>query len=566
MSGVMPLTRAVGRLLVLPLAICLLLGIAPARAVGPTVFPTTEFPPGYEAYHTYAEMEAVLDQAVADHPDIVAKLSIGRSYEGRELWTAKISDNVAVDEDEPEALFDSLIHGREHLTVEMNLYLLELLTDGYGSDERITHIVDSREIWLVFMLNPDGGEHDIAGDEFVFWRKNRQPIPGSSQLGIDPNRNFGFKWGCCEGSSAKPKDETYRGWTPWAAPEVRAYRDFIRSRVVDGRQQIRVAISWHSSGELIMWPYGYTDDPDVRTMTSDDRLAFVAMAAAMSALNGYNGQPSNRLYAVDGDQASWSHYEHRIFHFTFEMFPAEVEFYPGPEHIAPQTARNRDAVLYLLEQADCPYRAAGLGVTHCGALSDDLEIHRGWQIDPYAADSATGGSFERAAPRATRDAGGVKQRARVPSGEVAFVTDASGGTAGLHDLDGGVTSVASPALRLSAGGAWQVAFRYSFAHDRRSTRFDFLRLSVVGGDGQRTLIWSRNGLARNVNAEWRSATVSLEAFAGSDVRLLFEAADGGRPSLVEAAFDDVRVYAAGETAFAPPSASARAVGLGAYAA
>ena len=53
------------RLLVLPLALALLLGVAPARAVSPTAFPASEFPAGYEAYHTYAEMEAELDQAVA---------------------------------------------------------------------------------------------------------------------------------------------------------------------------------------------------------------------------------------------------------------------------------------------------------------------------------------------------------------------------------------------------------------------------------------------------------------------------------------------------------------------
>lgn len=563
MSGVMPLTRVVGRALVMPLAVCLLLGVAPTQAVGPSAFPDTEFPAGYEGYHTYAEMEAVLDQAVADHPAIVSKLSIGRSYHGRELWAAKISDNVGVDEDEPEVLSDSLTHGREHLTVEMNLYLLELLTDGYGVDERITRIVDSREIWLIFMLNPDGGEYDISGTEFAYWRKNRQPIPGSSQLGIDLNRNFGFMWGCCEGSSGKPKNETYRGWAPWVAPEVVAYRDFIRSRVVDGRQQISVAISWHTSGELILWPYGYTDDPNVRTMTADDRLTFTALAAAMSALNGYAGQPAQRLYTVDGDQASWSHYEQRIFHYTFEMYPAEIDFYPTDEHIRPQVERNREAVLYLLEQADCPYRAAGLGSTRCGPLNDDLEIGRGWQVDPFATDTATAGRFERAIPGRTRDAGGVKQLAVVPSGQFAFVTGAAGGKAAASDLDGGVTSILSPALQLDAGQPSQVSFAYSFAHNRRSNAADYLRLSVVEGTS-RTLIWSQPGRQRNVNAAWRTRTISLDAFAGRTVRLLFEAADGGRASLVEAAIDDVRVYALGEGAFAPASAPARRVGGSTY--
>ena len=142
----LPVTRV--RVLLPLLVATVLAGAAlPASAAGPSgAVRASGFPAGYEGYHTYAEMVAELDRAVADHPRIVRKFSIGRSYEGRRLWAAKISDNVNLDENEPEALFDSLTHGRAHLTVEMNLYLLELLTDGYGTDARITDIVNSREI------------------------------------------------------------------------------------------------------------------------------------------------------------------------------------------------------------------------------------------------------------------------------------------------------------------------------------------------------------------------------------------------------------------------------------
>ena len=104
----------------------------------------------------------------------------GRATTGRELWAAKISDNVAVDEDEPEVLFDGGTHADEHMGVEMTLKILHWLADGYGIDPRITSIVDTREIWIVFMVNPDGVAHDIAGGKFHYWRKNRQPTPGST--------------------------------------------------------------------------------------------------------------------------------------------------------------------------------------------------------------------------------------------------------------------------------------------------------------------------------------------------------------------------------------------------
>ncbi len=92
----------------------------------------------------------------------------------------KISDNVATDETEPEILFNAQQHAREHLTVEMAIYLLNLFTDNYGSDSRITNMVNSREIWIVPTVNPDGSEYDIATGSYRSWRKNRQPNSGSS--------------------------------------------------------------------------------------------------------------------------------------------------------------------------------------------------------------------------------------------------------------------------------------------------------------------------------------------------------------------------------------------------
>ena len=76
----------------------------------------------------------------------------------------------------------------------MALKIMHWLVDGYGTNSRITNIVNSREIWIVFLINPDGAEHDIAGGKF-HWRKNRQPTPGTPYTGTDLNRNFDYKWG-----------------------------------------------------------------------------------------------------------------------------------------------------------------------------------------------------------------------------------------------------------------------------------------------------------------------------------------------------------------------------------
>ena len=98
-------------------------------------------PSGYAYFHTYAEVRADIDDAVAAHPNIAQRLSIGTSYEGRPIWGIKISDNVGTDETEPEVFIVAQIHANERSTGEMALYLMNLLVDGYGDDTRITNIV-----------------------------------------------------------------------------------------------------------------------------------------------------------------------------------------------------------------------------------------------------------------------------------------------------------------------------------------------------------------------------------------------------------------------------------------
>ena len=154
------------------------LSVLAGTAVGAAA---TEFPKGWEGYHSYTEMTAEVAAVAAAHPDIVHLFSIGQSYKGRELWAVKVCDNVNVDENEPEVLFDGTHHSDEHMGVEMTLHIIHWLVDGYGVDPRITNIVDTREIWIVFLVNPDGAEYDISGGKYHFWRKNRQPSPGSTR-------------------------------------------------------------------------------------------------------------------------------------------------------------------------------------------------------------------------------------------------------------------------------------------------------------------------------------------------------------------------------------------------
>ncbi|MFC9236806.1 M14 family metallopeptidase [Streptomyces decoyicus] len=345
-----------------------LLPAPPAAAPAAPGTRIKDFPSGYAKYHTYDEATKEIDALVAKYPDLLTKQVIGTSHEGRSLLALKLSKNAAQDEAEPEVLFTAHQHAREHLTVEMSLYLLGEFTSKYGTDPRITKMLDSREIWIIPDLNPDGGAYDIASGSFRSWRKNRQPNTGSSSVGTDLNRNWDFKWGCCGGSSSSPSSETYRGRSAASAPEVQVVSKFVRSRIVGGKQQIKAAIDFHTYSELVLWPFGFTDDDTGPGMTQDDHDAFAAIGKDMAATNGYTPEQSSDLYITDGSIDDWLWGDQKIFAYTFEMYPSSVlggGFYPRDSVIPKETSRNREAVLRLVETADCVYRAIGKEGQYC---------------------------------------------------------------------------------------------------------------------------------------------------------------------------------------------------------
>jgi carboxypeptidase T len=322
-----------------------------------------DFPPADSNYHNYAEMTAEINKALTDHPTILSQRVIGTSYQGRNIVALKISDNVGTDEAEPEVLFTHHQHAREHLTVEMALYLLNEFTDKYATDSRIKGLIDSREIWLIPDLNPDGGEFDINTGSYRGWRKNRQPNTGSSNIGTDLNRNWAYNWGCCGGSSGSTGSDTYRGRAAESAPEVKVVANFVRTRVVGGRQQIKTNIDFHTFSELILWPYGYTFNDTGPGLTTQERNTFATLGRQMAQTNGYTPEQSSDLYITDGTIGDWLWGNQRIYSYTFEMYPSSGGlggFYPPDEVIGRETSRNRAAVLHLLDFSDCPSRVIGV--------------------------------------------------------------------------------------------------------------------------------------------------------------------------------------------------------------
>jgi carboxypeptidase T len=342
------------------------LRLAPLPAATPIPVGPGKFPIGYQGYHTYAELSSELDALAAAHPNQVAVSSYGKSVQGRPLLLVKISDDVRTDKREPEVLFSCAQHAREHLTVEMCLHIVKRLAQGYGTDPTITRLVRSREIWVAPMVNPDGAEYDISTGLFGMWRKNRQPTPGTTDVGTDTNRNWGDEWACCGGSSANPGSDSYHGSAPFSAPETAQLRNWVNSRVIGGVQQITAHIDFHSFSELVLWPYGFTTNDAGPGLSASDAATFRKLGEQMAATNGYTPEQSSQLYVTDGSIGDWMWAQHHIWSYTLEMYPTSLTqggFYPPASVIDRETARNDKAVDLLLDYADCVPRITGAPCT-----------------------------------------------------------------------------------------------------------------------------------------------------------------------------------------------------------
>lgn len=327
----------------------------------PYVDETRNFPSSYGAdntasamtsrngpYHSYAELEAALLALEAAFPNLAKVFDIGDSHEMRNIYALKVSDNVLTDEaHEAEVLITGCHHAREWISVEVPYYVARYLLENYSTDAHIRNLVNQCQVWFVPIVNPDGLEYSIHF--YRYWRKNMRDNENGT-FGVDPNRNYGYKWGNDdEGSSPYSSSYVYRGPSPFSEPETQAIRDFVNQR------NLQVLISYHNYSQVILYPWGYTNQPTERNELLDTMAR--EMSRRMQAVNGrfYRyGQGGNALYVTNGDTVDWAYGEKGIPAFTLELPPVDVQhgaFITADEAIEPIVNENIPAMLYIIEWA-----------------------------------------------------------------------------------------------------------------------------------------------------------------------------------------------------------------------
>ncbi|MBZ0265213.1 immune inhibitor A [bacterium] len=302
-------------------------------------------------YPTFDEIVQWRDEFVAQYGDIVSEpMNIGSTLEDRPMWVIKISDNPNEDEDEPEIFLNGCIHAREVIVPLTLMNFAELLAEGYGIDDRITEIVNTREIWIMPVINVDGYTYNEETDPNGggMWRKNKY-VYQNQVRGVDLNRNFDFMWGYDnEGSSPSVYSQTYRGPDAASEPETQVIQSFVNDH-----PGITSVINYHSYGNYIMWPYDY--DPDV--LPEDVEVYRLFGAYINETLDWEMGTAPELLYPVNGDANDWMEggAEHNVFAYTLEIGTGNDGFWPNTNRIETLTESQEEPLLRFCEVGGDPF-------------------------------------------------------------------------------------------------------------------------------------------------------------------------------------------------------------------
>ena len=348
-------------------------------------------PSGRDAYRTLADYNEDIRALAAIRPSIAKRIELPhQSVEGRTVEGIEIGRDVAAPEDgRPTFLLMGVHHAREWPSGELAMEFAYDLVKNYGSNQRITKLLDSSRVVIVPVVNVDGFElsrtdgaavdlRELDNGDTVsilgtpgnaYKRKNcrivdGQPTPagtcrvgsatspGGFGTGVDLNRNYGGFWGG-PGASDLIADPTYRGPGPFSEPEIQNVQELVSSR------QVTTLISNHTFSNLVLRPNGVHPDtigPDGNPVgDAPDEAGLKAVGAKMTAANGYQNIHGWELYDTTGTTEDWSYNATGGYGYTFEIgpnefhppFPQVVDEYLGAGAHAGKG--NREAYLVALE-------------------------------------------------------------------------------------------------------------------------------------------------------------------------------------------------------------------------
>jgi len=262
----------------------------------------------------------------AAYPSLAQLQSIGRTYENRDIWLIKLTSNNGAGK--KTAFLDFGIHAREWISPATGAYIIDELLATYAAGGDAKTILDSWELHIVPMLNPDGYAYSHSRERM--WRKNRKPV-SSTAFGVDLNRNFGYQWNT-GGSSASPSSDTFHGGAPMSENEAKALQSYMTGK------SWTTYVTFHSYGQWWFTNWGYTtaDPPSYALLKQKSKIG----ADAIQAVNGRKytiGSSAQLLYVASGGSEDWTRGTLNILHsYCVELPPTG-----GTGFIAPTSEIKR---------------------------------------------------------------------------------------------------------------------------------------------------------------------------------------------------------------------------------
>ena len=255
----------------------------------------------WDSYPTYDVYIELMNQFANTYPDICTLEKIGESIEGRDILVVKISDNVTVKESESEFLYTSTMHGDELTGMILSLRLIDNLLSLYGSDQRITDLVNNLEIWINPLSNPDG----------TYFSGNNTVVGATrfNAAGVDLNRNF-----------PDPENGLHPDGYPWQAETV-VMMEFLSAH------NFVLSANFHTGYEVInypwdTWPTYHADDLWYEQISREYADTVHTFASSLgNYLVGQNNGITNgyEWYTTNGCRQDYMNYFHNSREVTMEL-------------------------------------------------------------------------------------------------------------------------------------------------------------------------------------------------------------------------------------------------------
>ena len=233
----------------------------PGTLIIPRMADTKSTLADWDAYPTYDAYVAMMYQFETDYPALCHIVDAGLTVEGRSILFAQISDNVDTEEDEPEVMYTSTMHGNETTGYILCLRLIDSLLAGYGTNTYITRMVDSCEIWINPLANPDGAYY--SGDNTIYGARRYNAD------GVDLNRNF-----------PDPLDGDHPHGLPWA-PETVVMMDLAEAH------SFVISANHHGGAEVINYPWDTWNNVHADVNWFIDICQNWATSAQLNSPSGY---------------------------------------------------------------------------------------------------------------------------------------------------------------------------------------------------------------------------------------------------------------------------------------